>query len=586
MALQTKSIFADGSTGHHKFTLNVIEDSTSITNNTSSVSWNLVLSPIGNGWDWYYSNQVPVTYSVTINGNKYTGNIMNYDGSSTVTIKSGTLPIEHNDDGNKVISYSFSISSLNYSYLPGSASASGSMTLTFIPRASDFTISEGTLGVAQTITVKRQNAAFSHGLTYSCGSVKTQLICSWNTTKESVSFTPPIDLAWQAPNGTRVWVSVHLQTYDSAGNTIGGVITKGLWMSIPASVKPSCSATVSDPTGYATKFGAFIQGQSKLAIRVTPTTSYGSNISAYSVTADGNTFNTAEVTTPVVKSTGSLTVNATVTDTRSRTGSASTTVTVLPYTQPVINVLKVHRCDEDGTENHRGSHAKVTYGYTVDTLDGKNGVSAYIQYKKTTETEYTSVELPTEFSVTDGEYIFAADDGSAYDIQLLLADDLVSVGHRTTVSTAFTLIHFAPDGKGITFGGINNEPGFHIMNMPFSIDGVDVDYIVEQGEIDGWFYRKWNSGTAECWKIYYGYGVDLSANHYTGFYYSDTIRVNYPFVFTNYPTLTVDGGSSAWMNFVRVFGLYKDSASFVVVGNASTTSTDITVHIKAIGKWK
>lgn len=134
MALQTKSISANGAKGHHKFTLKVTENSTNTSNNTSSVSWSLILSPVSSGYDWSYSNTVPVSYTVTFNGTKYTGNIMSYDGSSTVTVKSGTATISHDADGDKSISFSFSVTSLNVSYLPGAASASGTMALTNIPR--------------------------------------------------------------------------------------------------------------------------------------------------------------------------------------------------------------------------------------------------------------------------------------------------------------------------------------------------------------------------------------------------------------------------------------------------------------------
>lgn len=138
MALQTKTITANGSKGHHKFTLTVNEDSTSVANNTSSISWSFKLSPIGK-WNWSYDNTVPVTYTVTINGTSYSGNIMKYDGVSTVTVKSGTNTIAHNTDGTKTISYSFSVSSLDLSFLTGSASASGSMALTSIPRKATIT---------------------------------------------------------------------------------------------------------------------------------------------------------------------------------------------------------------------------------------------------------------------------------------------------------------------------------------------------------------------------------------------------------------------------------------------------------------
>lgn len=128
------SISANGSNGYHKFTLNVTETGTDISKNTSSVAWSFVLSSLGGGYDWEYDATVPVTYSITINGSTYTGNIMNYDGSSAVTIRSGNISVPHNADGSQSITFSFSVSSINVYYLPGSASSNGGMALTKIPR--------------------------------------------------------------------------------------------------------------------------------------------------------------------------------------------------------------------------------------------------------------------------------------------------------------------------------------------------------------------------------------------------------------------------------------------------------------------
>ena len=559
--------------------------SQSVANNTSTVAWTLQLTATSSG---AIASSASKSWAVTVNGTQYSGtNSVGIANNATKTLASGTTIIKHNDDGSKVFEYSFSqYFGITFSGSTiGSIGGSGVGTLDTIPRASDFTVSDGTLGVSQDITFISKSSAFRHGLTYSCGNVSTQLICPWNTVASRISFTPPLDLAWQAVNGDRVWVSIHLQTYKSDGTPVGNVVTKGVWMTIPDSVKPSCDVTVSDPTGYLAKYGAYIQGQSTLSINVTPTASYGSAITKYNVSADGNVYTTADVVTPVIQSTGSITINATVTDTRGRTGTASKRVTVLTYTSPIITTLKVHRCNSDGTENDRGAYGKITYGYSVNTLNNKNGMSAFIQYKKTTDAEYTTVELPTAFTVTDGTYIFAADDGSTYDVQLLIADNFVSVGHRTALSTAFTLIHYGSGGKAITFGGIRNNDAFNIVGMPFKINDIDVDYIVEQGEVDGWFYRKWNGGFAECWKIYYGQ-VNSAKNNYSGFYYSETVSVPFPFTFANLPTVTVDGGSVTYMNFVRVFGKYSDAASFTVVSMMNAGTVDITVDIKAIGRWK
>lgn len=126
------SISANGSRGHHSFTLNVWENGTNQANNTSNVGWSLVLSPIQAGWNW---NITGINWSVSINGVGYSGTIPSYDGRSTVTIASSSLDIAHDNDGNKSIGFSFNINDTkDMSYTPGSCSASGSMWLTYIPR--------------------------------------------------------------------------------------------------------------------------------------------------------------------------------------------------------------------------------------------------------------------------------------------------------------------------------------------------------------------------------------------------------------------------------------------------------------------
>lgn len=135
------SCSGNGSRGHHKFTLNVWESYVSGgAENYSTVGWSLDLSPIQTGWNWNYSSTVPVSFKVTINGTDFTGNIMSYNGSSAVTVGSGSLNIPHNSDGSKSINFSFSVwDNVSANYLPGSASGSGSMTLTNIPRYATIT---------------------------------------------------------------------------------------------------------------------------------------------------------------------------------------------------------------------------------------------------------------------------------------------------------------------------------------------------------------------------------------------------------------------------------------------------------------
>lgn len=128
------SITANGSKGHHKFTLDVTETSFNSDSNTSEVSYTFKISPIVNGYNWSSWGSA-ISYAIAIDGTNYTGTIPNYDGYSTVTLKSGTQTITHNEDGTKTINFSFSVSDTSgASYTSGTASASGSLVLTPLSR--------------------------------------------------------------------------------------------------------------------------------------------------------------------------------------------------------------------------------------------------------------------------------------------------------------------------------------------------------------------------------------------------------------------------------------------------------------------
>lgn len=114
-------ISANGSKGHHKFTLNVFEEE-------ETIGYDFKLSPIQTGWDWY-SWDSNISYTIKIGNNTYTGTIPNYDGSSTITLKSGSGIVVDTD----TLSISFDVvDNAGQSYTCGSASSSGSMTLTKI----------------------------------------------------------------------------------------------------------------------------------------------------------------------------------------------------------------------------------------------------------------------------------------------------------------------------------------------------------------------------------------------------------------------------------------------------------------------
>lgn len=425
--------------------------SQSVANNTSTVTWKMQLISDGYG---KISSTAAKDWSVTVNGTKYSGtNTVGIANSTTKTLASGTTTIAHASDGTKTFSYSFSQEfaiTFSGSYI-GTKSSSSTGTLTTIPRKSTLSVANGTLETTQTLTVSRKSTSFTHTITYKCGSV-SGTICT-KSTSTSIPFKPPISLASQNTTGTTVSVTYTITTYS--GSTSIGSNTYTKTCSIPASVKPTVSLAVSDATGYATTYGSYIYGKSKIKGVVTASGSYGSTIKSYKSTANGGTYTSSTFTTGVVASTGTLKINTTVTDSRGRTATLSQpiSITAIAYTAPKLTSLTVKR-------DSSGANLVVTFSSSVTSLNSKNKVTYKLSYKKTTDSSYAS-NMPITLSdytnkdaVSGGSYSFAADSASSYDVILTVSDAFGSASLSAVGASIYKLFSMYAGGKGWAFGKV------------------------------------------------------------------------------------------------------------------------------------
>lgn len=420
----------------------------SIANNTSTISWTLEAKGAGSSWLAERTVYVNIDGSSVYSKSAYTER---YAG----TVASGTKTLSHNSDGTR--SFSVSLGAAVY-YSSVTCTGSDSFTLNTIARKSDLTVGNGTLGSSQTISASRKSSSFTHTLTWKCGSYSGTIASKSSST--SWSFKPQLKLAEGSPNGTSVYCSFTLTTYN--GSSSIGSVTKSVQLSIPSGVVPTCRLELSDAKDYAATYGGYIQGQSTLSVNVNAEGEYGSTISTYSTSANGSTYTSKTFETQPLKTSGSNTISATVKDSRGRTASASSSITVLPYSMPKILSLSVYRCNSDGTENDRGSYAKIVLEYSVTSLSNQNTNSAVLKYKKSSESVWTPITItPTSYNMSY-ETVIAADDGSAYDILLEVTDAFATSTSKTSVSTGFCLYHIPASGKGITYGGIAESDGFNV----------------------------------------------------------------------------------------------------------------------------
>lgn len=469
--------------------IDITQNSQSIPNNTSNIT-----VKVNAKWTGGSYNLLEKSGSVTIDGTKYTFTSPFNTGRTTsgsCNLYTKTLNITHNSDGTKKVTISASYTS---GVSSGTVAASAVKTLTTIPRKSTLSVGNGTLGTSQTLTVTRQTSSFTHTITYTCGS-SSGTICS-KSTSTSISFTPPLSLSSQNTTGTSVSIKYTITTYNGSTSVGSNSYTKTC--SIPSSVKPSCKVTVTDPTGKKDIFGSFVQGVSKFAVTITATTSYGSAIASYSATANGSTYASASFTTGLLKSSGSLSVSATVKDKRGRSGSATVSnLTVLAYSKPTITNFTAQRCNSDGTVNIKGSYIKVNFDAAISSLNSKNTATYKLEYRVSSASSYTTVTLSQftgKYSVDNGSYIFAADASSSYDVRLTAADSIGSTPQATTVSTSYKFMSWREGGTGIAFGKIAEEEnaaefGFtmrathgELLSSPLELpEGTDLNDLLTEG---------------------------------------------------------------------------------------------------------
>lgn len=429
--------------------ISITQNSQNITKNTSNVTVKLTAS-----WTYGSYNQAKKSGWVKIDGTTYEfTSSFNYNATTngSQVIYTTSVDVPHNSDGTKTLSCSASYTT---GVSSGTITASASKKLTTIPRKSTLSVVNGTLDTAQTLTVTRQSNSFTHTIVASCGSDSTT-ICT-KSTSTSVSFTPPISWANQNLTGTSVSVTYKITTYNGDTNIGSNTYTKTC--SIPSSVKPSVSISISDPTGYSSTYGAAIKGKSTLQIVLSTTLGGGSPINTYLITANGESYTTASVVTSALKTSGTMIIDATVTDKRGRTDKATTSIQVLDYIAPIITSLSVRRCNQDGTENDQGVYIKVIFSGSVTSLNNSNSAKWAIETKKTSESSYTSypiISLNNSYSVTNYTYIFAADTGSSYDVRIHVTDNFEELYRTTAASTALTIMHYKSNGKGMAVGKIS-----------------------------------------------------------------------------------------------------------------------------------
>lgn len=451
--------------------------------NYTPVTWTLKL--VSKNSSARISASAAKDYSVTVNGTTKSGtNNVSVSGGATKTLASGSLNIKHDSDGGKEFDYSFSQEfAITYSGSSvGTKSGSGTGTLNTIPRGSVLgTISAFTLGNAINIPITKYASSYYDVLTIAVAGTTVKTV-NGITNGYDVSFTSAelTKIYGLLPSATSANFTFKLTTKTSSSGSNVGTSSKTAKGTIPASVLPSIGVTFSEAVdGIADKFGAYIQGKSRLAVSVAAVAGSGSSIKERKTTINGSSYTGAAFTTAALKTAGSNSYSAKVVDARGRSDTATGTFNVVAYQSPTISSFKVVRCDADGTLNDMGENALVTGKATITAVSNKNDKAFKLQYKQRDASEWiTAEEYTAGYTYTINKIVTDILSDEPYDFRIVATDFFGDVTKTVELSSGYTILDILADGSGIAFGKVAEESGV------FDV-GMNKGYLPSQTYIEG-----------------------------------------------------------------------------------------------------
>ena len=421
-------------------------------------------------------------------------------GSGTKTLAIVTnIKIPHDSNGGKHFDFSFSQElkvTLSGSYV-GSVSASGGIDCDVIPRATKPYCSPTSVYFGNSVTIKtpRASSDFGHVISYSYYDTNVQIAANqWN---DEFKWTVPTSLINKMTNTSYSYMTFKVDTYNRAGKYIGTNYCR-LDLVLPSGYEPAVTGITytNEDAAIAKRFGAstIIQGVSKVKCNVSTSTKNGATITYYQNEIDGQSIPgpNSFFTTQPLKSSGTVVLKSTVTDSRGQKATLSKNISVTPWWSPAVKNVTAQRWNVTSNKaDDEGTAVKITYSFSVAPVANKNDKSVMIQYKNG-ETWTTLATYTDSYSGENKVYISSAGKfniDNAYSFRVLVKDYFTTdgVASYAAIAPSFKLLDFSADGKGIGVG-CKAETGKLKVDMPLeaqSFNGYVFDFDTEN-QVDTW----------------------------------------------------------------------------------------------------
>lgn len=311
---------------------------------------------------------------VVINGKNYYYNSSGIEGTGTFTLGSVTSSaITHNTDGSKSISISCSFAlnaSIDGSYV-GTVTASDTVDLDDIPRASSVSVPDTNIGSAAKIAISRASSSFTHTLTYSFSGLTGTI--ATKTTNTSVSWTVPTSFYAKIPNAKSGTCTITCETFNGS-TSVGKKTTTFKATAAESSCKPTLNPTVVDTgtvsislTGDAQN--TLIKGYNNMAVDSGAAARNSATLKSFKISCGGKSITTASGKLGYVTDD---TFTFSVTDSRGYTTTATVEKNMINYSKVTCNLSNT-KFTTDGVISFtlKGNFWKGNFGAVNNALEVK-----------------------------------------------------------------------------------------------------------------------------------------------------------------------------------------------------------------------
>ena len=562
-----------------------------IANNTSTISWKILTVNSSSGW--VAIGELRLKFgSEQIYYRSYT-TVTDYATNGTV-LASGTKTITHSADGSK--SFTATLEAGIYEWAINK-SGSATVTLNQIPRQATIT-SAPNFNDENNPTINYSNPA---------GTAVTSLqacisftgaaadIAYRDISKTGTSYTFNLTeaernvLRNKFPNSNTGTVIFYVKTVIGS-NTFYSTSTKTLTI-VNANPTLTCSAVDTNSTTLALTGNSskWVRYHSTITRTVSATPLKGASIK--STTGAGTT-------TKVNQSSFSFTA----TDSRGNSTTKTVTGTLIPYVELSLQFKPRVAVDGTVTIAAKGNYFNGSFGSVTNTL------TLQYRYKKSggSYTSWTSYSAAISGNAHNTNIVFTIpsfDYQASYVFQVRVSDKLATVTPKEYTANALPVFDWGADdfnfnvpvkinGNLEVTGTItqNNEPMAVEVEEPYS------DYVVSHGTASmgtngTWYWRKWNSGRADCYgcRNYGNMGVSTA---WGNLFRSESFSQTFPSgLFISTPEvidITYRGSNyGGWIaQHEATTASASNSGGFIMVRPASATLSQVYLGFNVIGRWK